>query len=45
LRAEQEGYYFGLEIPEARIELGKGEAHLQRCLTLLAGYGLADRAA
>jgi uncharacterized protein (DUF58 family) len=45
LRAEQEGYYFGLEIPEARIELGKGEVHLQRCLTLLAGYGLADRAA
>ncbi|MBF8269006.1 MAG: hypothetical protein HW386_715 [Gammaproteobacteria bacterium] len=42
LHAERDGYHYGLEIPGGRIESGRGEAHLQQCLTLLAGYGYAD---
>ncbi len=41
LEAEAQGHYYGLELPEASIAPGAGEAHQHRCLERLAGYGMA----
>ena len=42
LLAEREGFHYGLEIPDSFIDPGKGDLHMQKCLTLLACYGLAE---
>jgi len=43
LGAEQDGYFYSLVIPGASVDPGRGEAHLRRCLTLLATYGQTDQ--
>jgi uncharacterized protein (DUF58 family) len=45
LRAEQEDFQYGLELPGIAVEPGHGEAHRDRCLTRLAGYGITSAAA
>lgn len=42
LEADKLGYHYALTLPDASIELGTGEAHKHRCLSKLAGHGLAD---
>lgn len=36
LRAERAGHFYGLRLPQQEVEIGKGEAHLARCLSALA---------
>jgi uncharacterized protein (DUF58 family) len=33
------GVRFGMRIPGTRVPLGRGDAHMHRCLGMLAGYG------
>lgn len=40
LLAEQASMQYGLEIPNAKIEVGHGEHHKERCLEALARYGI-----
>lgn len=35
----ESGVRFGLRIPGARVPLGRGDAHMHRCLAILARYG------
>ena len=39
LRAEESGFLFALQMPNANIPLGSGNAHLRHCLTVLANFG------
>jgi uncharacterized protein (DUF58 family) len=39
IRAEQAGLRYGLNMPDARIEIDHGDNHQHRCLSLLATYG------
>lgn len=38
--AEQQGLYYGLELPQNKLSLGHGEGHQHNCLSMLAVYGL-----
>ena len=42
IKAEQYDIRYGLELPGNKIDLGHGEHHKQRCLTMLAVYGQDD---
>jgi len=36
LRAQRAGHFYGVRLPHLEVTIGKGEAHLARCLTALA---------
>ena len=42
LEAEKEGFLYGLEMPEEKIDLGNGDIHLNKCLLILARHGFKD---
>ncbi|RDE24923.1 DUF58 domain-containing protein [Motiliproteus coralliicola] len=45
IQYHQQGLRFGLRLPGAEVAPGQGDLHLQRCLSLLALYGLSPEPA